>query len=112
MRSDCCKSSCCLTASAVGLTGLYASATAVCATAVTTRIAITAAKSRNRLQSFAMSSLAIFVSVADGLLSQGRFLTGSRSGLDGLVIGCRPSPGAGTVSALGDAILVDLRDDV
>src|SRR5262249_51259424 len=36
----------------------------------------------------------------------------SPSGRDGLFVGRLPAPGAGAIAALGDAVLVDLRDDV
>src|SRR5206468_4763983 len=39
-------------------------------------------------------------------------MTPTSSRRDGLAIGDLPAPGAGAVAALGDALLVDLRDDL
>src|SRR5262249_21823993 len=107
-RWSCCSSCCSLTASAVGLTELGCWAATGAAAAAHTRNAIAATAIRMRAQSVAMAVSFFFATCRRTSRPPIRPL----SGCDVFAIRRLPSPGAGAVATLGDAILVNLGDDL
>src|SRR5665213_629063 len=106
-------SSCCsFTASAVGLTIFGCCAAAGIAMATINMSASAPAISRKCAKTFAMYSLPQY-NYSSAAKPAARFPTPPlQSGCDRLVISGFPAPGTGAVAALGDALLVALRDDV
>src|SRR5215471_9074016 len=108
MRLSCCSNCCSLTASAFGLTepGCWAATGAAAAArrsnATTTNI------SRMQARTAAMG----FLPSTFERLRAALPIPCQASGRDGFTVGGLPSPGAGAITALGDAVLVNLGDDV
>src|SRR5580700_10165296 len=111
MRGNCRSSICSSTTLAVGLgepSGLRCCAIDGMAVAIAIKIAATPTKRRMLARGIVM--IILLPNRRTQILAWRRMRRGSHR--DPLVIGSRPAPGAGAVAALGDALLIDLGDDL